>query len=265
MKKKLLYCLLTVACCMAMQSCLFGNTNDIVYTREIRIEIINTNVIGIAGEASTEPYIEIRYSVADEGNPGFNKTASIMVSPPYIFQNDAVNMTYEYTESGFEHVGRPDRYSKKLIHDYTEGGAEYLRIVNHSPDKPVEFFIAGAKVYPYISLLDGHVPEVKHKGVSVYYLLFPEAESDAVWGVDEVAALYRLEYERSSEVQLTISLDDYRMIDLINGEIDFIWQYRGAVFYGMLQSGEALHGDNRIWLLATTDMFFDEFLSGPLE
>jgi hypothetical protein len=245
---------------------LSGCYDQVIGKVEIRTQLCGTNIIGITGVASAEPYIEIQYSIADEVNPGKNKTASIMVSPPYIFQNNAVYMTYEYMElldkGGLCDDDIGDYYRETLLHNYDEGGAEYLRIINHSPDKPVEFFIAGAQPEPIN-------PSVFYRDTSVYFLLFPERNYTdntltEAWSVEAVMALYRAEYARSETVRLTV---DYihRMIDLVEGKV-YGWEsYRGNIFYGVIEAGEELRGNEKIWLLATpTPMFFDELGEGKL-
>jgi hypothetical protein len=100
--------------------------------------LYKTNLIGIAGPEAEpgEEYIEIRYSVADDDNPGYNKTDSIMVSPPYVFQNNQVYMQYNIYERR-RADGKVLGYKERLLHDYEEWGAEYLKIFNHSCYKTV--------------------------------------------------------------------------------------------------------------------------------
>jgi hypothetical protein len=258
--------------------------------REIRTKLMYTNAIGIAGESSEEPYIEIQYSIADEENPGINKTASIMVSPPYVFQNDKVYVTYEYIE--IRDNGSPSKrwYTETLLHDFGEGGAEYLRIINHSDDKPVEFFLAGSmrpddnkpKDPGYL-----YLPSVHYKRAPIYFLLFPEYkftkngyttdrkedfyyfEGDrcgdliltSVWTANEVAALYRAEYTSSNNIRLVLDYEDWRIIDLINGKIAGWESFKGNIFYGTIKPKDEMRGNKKIWLLSTWRTFFDDFLS----
>jgi hypothetical protein len=65
---------------------------------ETRTVLYKTNIIGITGPAAIqgEEYIEISYSSADDARPGYNKTESIMISPPYIFQNNRVYIFYKF-------------------------------------------------------------------------------------------------------------------------------------------------------------------------
>ncbi|MDR3119685.1 MAG: hypothetical protein LBU44_09800, partial [Mediterranea sp.] len=65
-------------------------------------------------------------------------------------------------------------------HAYEETDGEYLRIINHSVDKTIEFFIAGSRGmetrykgcsgFPLIKTM----PAVYYRHAPVYYLLFPD-------------------------------------------------------------------------------------------
>jgi hypothetical protein len=285
MKKHTLYFFCTLVVFLFLLANCYVTYQDV---RENRTDIIGTNIIGIVGEASEEPYIEIQYSIADEENPCLNKTTNIMVSPPYVFQNDKVYFTYEYVEFSDSSASTPLYYSKYLQHDYKEGGAEYLRIINHSPGKSVEFFIAGTetgelitKGYPDTKV----IPSVHYRKAPLYFLLFPEYkytenvialdgkiyhyfEGDRcgditlseAWTVEEVAALYRAEYARSNEVRMTVGDLNYRMIDLVEGKIAGREEYKGGVFYGVIGPGEQLQGNEQLWLLANTSGMFSELL-----
>jgi len=241
-----------------------------------------TNIIGIVGEASEEPYIEIQYSIADEENPGNNKTASIMVSPPCVFQNDKVYITYEYIV--IRDNGHPTKrwYREDLLRDFNEGGAEYLRIINHSDDKPVEFFLAGS-MPPNANPNDKYLslPSVHYKKAPIYFLLFPEYkftkngyttdrredfyyfEGDrcgdliltSAWTANEVAALYREEYARSNDIRLVLDYEDWRIIDLINGKIAGWESFKGNIFYGTIKPKDEFKGNEKIWILSTRGMF----------
>jgi hypothetical protein len=286
-------CYTLYLCCAVFLSACYWTADRVV---ENRTKLCKTNVIGIVGDAATEPYIEIRYSVADETNQGHNKTESLMVSPPYLFKNDTVYMTYEYGES-YDNAG-VYAYYEKLLHDYKEGGAEYLRIINHSADKEIEFFIAGAEDdFTPISdlgsgegdgwMLKGTFPSVRYQRAPVYYLLYPErkypynfgigyyyGEGDRcgdlivteAWTVDAVAALYRAEYNRSDTMQLFITYPiyheekNYRMTDYTNGVVPNWEEYRGSIFYGVIKSGEQLAGNNKLWILATRGGMFYDYL-----
>lgn len=250
---------------------------------EPRTDIIGTNIIGIVGEASDEPYIEIQYSVADTEKTGFNKTISEMISLPYIFQNESVLMTFEYSEISDNSDGLSS-YEKRLLRDFDNGGAEYLRIINHSPDKTVEFFIAGAyteekdggrHVSPRTSPINEeyiYLPEVWYGNTPIYFLLYPErkppnANFTAVtkaWSVEEVVKLYRAEYARSEETQLTLYRNDYyRIIDLVEGRgwADYL---RDSIFYGKIEPNKEFQGNDRLWLLSTRSMFSELLETGTL-
>jgi hypothetical protein len=256
MKRKWEYTILILSCLSYFSACFEYPPSH--YFIETRTVLYKTNIIGITGPSSEagEEYVEIRYSAADDENPGRNKTESIMVSPPYVFQNDRVYMQYDLYE-----YRRPNgevlSYQEILIHDYREGGAEYLRIINHSADKTVEFFFAGGQDMPgTIEEFDTmpvrtfentfNLPSVRYKKAPVQYLLFPDrkpgynfvflgtpytfAESSCgditviePWTVDAVNELYRAEYKRSDEIRLSINYDDAkideprRMIDMVEG------------------------------------------------
>jgi len=258
--------------------------------RENRIELIKTNIIGIAGEYSSEPYIEIQYSMADEEKSEYNKTVNIMVSPPYVFKNDKVYMTYEYVE--YKDRRGPLQYHKTLLRDFEEGGAEYLRIINHSPDKEVEFFVAGTQTGKWPNN-EYRIPSVRYKKAPVYFLLFPEYKytenvimhdgnicyfvddrcGDLIltepWTIDAITALYRAEYARSNEVNLIIDIFSltfqHRMIDLVEGKVAGWESYRDNIFYGVIEPEKELRGNKKIWLLSTPSwMFNNEFEKGSL-
>jgi hypothetical protein len=274
---------------------------------ETRTVLYKTNIIGIAGPAVNqgEEYIEIRYSVADETRPGFNKTESIMVSPPYVFQNNRVNARYDFYED--RQLDEVLGYKEVLLHDYDEGGAEYLRIINHSEDKTVDFFIAGGQDMPDTvegmevtwnrSLLNTFFPpSVRYKKAPVQYLLFPDRkpnynlkdwpepvvylfEGDSCgditltepWTVDAVNELYRAEYKRSDKIRLSINYDDSkinepgRLIDMVEKSAFSLHAYTGKIFWGELKPGESLAGSNKIWLLATQLMFYGENYLEPFQ
>jgi len=99
------------------------------------------NIVGIAGEASDTPYIEVQY-VKDDGY-GQNVTEKKMVSPPFVFGGHLVNIRYDSIVGYYGN--RAESYSLKLRNDYNVNGADYLRIINHSEDKAIEYFIAGTQ------------------------------------------------------------------------------------------------------------------------
>ena len=247
-------------------SCVFGNTTTEVKYQENRTGLIGTNIIGIIGEPSDEPYIEIIYSVADEENFGSNKVENIMVSPPYIFQNENVYITYEYLEHG-DSTGA-DRYSCHLIRDFEESGAEYLRIINHSTDKEIEYFIAGAE-----GKFNGKKtsPSIIYKNAHICYLLYPDSfEGNRIgditvteaWSIDDIMNLYRAEYTRSNEIILKVDWSSARIIDLVEGYSKEGWL--GNISYGVIEPETELQGNEKIWLLTTAGMFNVYFGGGEL-
>ena len=206
-----------------------------------------------------------------------------MVTPPYLFQNDNVCIIYKYIEK-FDKGGSYG-YRKALIRNYEEGGADYLRIINHSQDKPVEFFLAGGNIQRPDDKI--YLPNIWYKNAPLFFLLFPERkpsynihlgngmvvyfEGDRIgdltvteaWSIEAVIDLYRAEYARSSEI-LLIAGQNMRIIDLIEGKILGFESYIGKIFYGVINPNEELQGSEKIGLLATPHMFFDEFESGRL-
>ncbi|MDR0721049.1 MAG: hypothetical protein LBF78_15570, partial [Treponema sp.] len=73
MKKTRGYALLIFGCAILFAGCTFGTglTQRFIETRTV---LYKTNIIGIAGPSAAEgeEYIEIRYSAADDENPGNN-------------------------------------------------------------------------------------------------------------------------------------------------------------------------------------------------
>ena len=263
MKKHIQIIFFTLLSSLLFSGCPIGNSWIREKLRETRKILINTNIIGITGEPSDEPYIEIIYSVTDATRPGYNKTASILVSPPYIFQNDQVYMTYDYVE--LENNAGPFKYFKQLHRNFAEGGAEFLRIINHSTDKKAEFFFSDV---PRVFANHTYLPEIRYKNIPVYFLIQSERENinndlhlPEVWSIEEITALYRAEYSRSDEINLLYG--DFRIIDLVEGKISGREEYFGNIFFGTLEPGDELRGNEKLWLLATL-MFHERFESGPL-
>jgi hypothetical protein len=187
-------------------------------------------------------------------------------------------MTYECGES-YDKAG-VYAYYEKLLHDYEEGGAEYFRIINHSADKEVEFFVAGAEDYEWSIL-----PSVRYQKAPIYYLLYPEHKCPynfedyygegnrcgeliltESWTVDAVASLYRAEYSHSDTTKLYIwnlqnnEYDNYSMADYTNGVVPYREEYRDSIFYGVIKSGKQLAGNNKLWLLSTRAGVFRDYL-----
>jgi hypothetical protein len=250
------------SCVFIFSGCamLFAGCPADTITRDVFVEtrtvLYKTNIIGISGTPVEDgaEYIEIRYSSAGDASPGYNKTESIMVSPPYLFQNNCVYMQYDFYEDRCPDGEPTGYYTERMRHDYREGGAEYLQIINHSVDKTVEFFFAGDQDMPktigewrtmIIPTFENtyFLPSVRYKKASVQYLLFPDRKpkyNPTLWGipynfegsqcgdiivvkawtVDEINELYRAEYNHSDEIKLFVNLDDSpseekRMIDIV--------------------------------------------------
>jgi len=254
---------------------LSGCPDDYHEFSEIRTERTSTVLLGISGEPSDGPYIEIIYSAADEDRPGYNKTVREMVSPPYLFQNNNVIMKYEYIEEGRNgSIG----YYKFLVRDFEEGGAEYLRIINHSDDKNIEFFLGG----PSFSTSGIPIPIIWHKNAPIDFLLRPEEKPSGnvyfplglyvifegtrigdltvteAWGVEDIATLYRKELARDGQVYLT-----WGGYNSLTKMVD-TKEYAGSVFYGVIKPGEALHGKESISLLSISIGQGDLLESGRL-
>lgn len=243
-------------------------------------KLYRTNIVGIAGEPSETPYVEIIYS-ADDGQ-GKNITQSMMVSPPYVFENKKVNITYDsIIDSDNEGVYG---YSLVLKHSYAEGGAEYFRIVNHSPDKPVEFFLAGAQD---VKMQDNDpsfvevIPNVYYRNAPILYLLYPDRkyhknlvngnatfffegnrcgdiELASAWSVADVVKLYRAEYRLSPDTVLHVDLwGTPNAGRMRNPDISSKPRLENRTFYGKILPGEQFQGNANFWLPATPWMFRD--------
>jgi hypothetical protein len=261
----------------AAASCIPGTRWDVHLSVE-KTKPYKTNLVGIAGPPSSEPYVEIIYSADDGQGQGKNKTESLMVSPPYIFENSRVNVTYDSTVYGRKK--HDEYYALTLKRSYEEGGADYFRIVNHSTDKTVEFFLAGAqdvatseengKIYAEV------LPSVLYRYAPIYYLLYPDKKYHqnvigwenvyyfegsrcgdlaltSAWSVDEVMQLYRAEYRQSADTILyetiPMAAANIRMTD----KSEYKWGYRK--FYGAIPPGEEFKGNEAFWMPATPFMF----------
>ncbi|MDR1882650.1 MAG: hypothetical protein LBR26_07690 [Prevotella sp.] len=246
-------------------------------------KVYKTNILGIAGQASEEPYVEIIYSVANGTDK--NVTKHIMVAPPYIFENENVNIVCDSAVDMQD--DRILTHYLILKHDYEEGGAEYFRIINHSTDKPIEFFIAGCQD---IKTIPGTVDEVEilpsiyYRKAPVYYLLFPDKkyrrnlkngadifyfeanrcgdiELTSAWSVDEVMELYRAEYRLSTDTILHVDLwgglNSGRMAKPAEHSKP---RLENRTFYGVIPPKSQFKGDEKFWLLATPWIFQDEYI-----
>jgi hypothetical protein len=249
---------------------------------EQKTKLYKTNLVGITGASSSEPYVEIVYSVDDGQGQGKNKTESLMVSPPYIFQNSKVNITYDSTV--YSRKGRDESYFVTLKRTCEEGGAEYFCIVNHSTDKTIEFFLAGAqdvKEHDSGMGLATILPCVYYRHAPVYYLLYPDKkyhqslmwenvvfhfeenrcgdlELTSAWSVEDVTKLYRAEYKRSPDTILYVDGGgETNGVRMINSSQHISKQHLEARFYGAIPPGAQFKGDESFWLLATPIMFYE--------
>jgi hypothetical protein len=200
-----------------------------------------------------------------------------MVAPPYLFQTDSVFMTFEYRE-GEDLFGTPT-FSIRLLRDFAEGGAEYLRIINHSESKSVEFFLIDTDANTTDIIAYSDVPIIQFNRAPVYFLLHPERKPsknakdffgnviyfegdrigdlivtvDQPWTIGMVAELYRDEFNRDNDRRLMIQCS--RMIDHVQGRVRYTRVFYRRNFYGVLRPGEELLGNENFWLLATPNMF----------
>lgn len=169
------------------------------YTEEKFVKTKKTklkyNLIGVVGESSGTPYIEVEYS-EDNGN-GENKVVKKMLSPPFLIGGHFVNVLYD-SMNFISNTQNQILYSYRLLKpNYTKGGSNYLKIKNYS-NKPLEYFIAGTqdvvtisnplnrfnepwlkKKYSADNTCDWHngiqvIPTPFYNKAPIYYLLFPQ-------------------------------------------------------------------------------------------
>lgn len=217
-----------------------------------------------------------------------------MVSPPYWFGGEFVNITYDSITScmGYD----PVSYMLLLKRDFTDTGAEYLQIINHSENNPVEYFIAGTqdvethdKQWCSGMYTVKCSPSVYYENAPIYYLIKPEVKYtknlsrnsfdcrdilyfegnrcgdlilDKAWDINDIAKLYKAEYNRSKDTILYVdehSRTGYgRMIEAINSTKWRDLRLYNSKFYGIIPPKGKLIGDERIWILAT-EYFFEEY------
>jgi hypothetical protein len=192
-------------------------------------------------------------------------------------------MQYDFYE--WRWLGDVVGYEEIIRHDYKEGGAEYLQIINQSTDKEVEFFFAGGQDLPetieeFNTVNIGYfektlsIPSVQYEKAPVQYLFFPDCKpkynivnigilytfegsscGDITitdpWTVDAVNELYRAEYNRFNEIKLfgDDPTEKWRLIDAA--------KEGGKFFWGSIKPGECIEGSDKIWLLATPIIFID--------
>jgi len=249
------------------------------------------NIVGIVGEASSTPYVEIQY-VKDDGY-GHNVTEKKMVSPPFVFGGHLVNIRYDSIVGYYGN--RAESYNLELRNDYNVNGADYLRVINHSEDKAIEYFIAGTQDVrslkgecdlDYVDVLPG----VCYQKAPIYYLLFPEKkhtgnlsandpncdeilyfEGDrcgdlkltSAWDINDVAKLYRAEFNSSKDTALYLLHENTyfngdRLSKLLerNGTNPRTYpSMKGKSLYGTVSPKNKLEGNEDIWLMATPVMF----------
>lgn len=146
---------------------------------------LTSNIIGVTGEVLDEPYVEVEYTIFENGK---NVAKSEMLSPPFYIGGNKVIVSYDslnFVQSEKKVLG-----GIRLVKpDYCKSGSHYLKIKNHS-DKPIEYFIAGTQPIIYEKYVDSYglkTPEgidlqkfIKSSPVPIfndapiYYLLFPE-------------------------------------------------------------------------------------------
>jgi hypothetical protein len=258
---------------------------------EQKSKLYKTNLVGISGAPSPEPYVEIIYSTDDGQGQGTNRTESLMVSPPYVFQNSNVNIIYDSTI--YTQKKHDVSYRLTLKRSYEEGGADYFRIVNHSTDKTVEFFLAGAQDVKEADSKNENgvaeakiLPSVYYRNAPIYYLLYPDKkhhrnltihgvvfyfegnrcgdlELTSAWSVDDVMQLYRAEYRRSPDTLLSVDVIEAQSRGRMTSKPVYKHDYRmeNGTFYGVIPPEGQFRGDENFWfwLPATPWMFNEHF------
>lgn len=144
-----------------------------------------SNLIGIMGENAGEPYVEVEYTIYENGK---NVTKTEMLTPPFTIGANNVLVTYDSLNFVVNRNDMP-RGIRKIKPDYNKNGSHYLKITNHS-DKPIEYFIAGTQpmIYEQKASIDGLVindgydlnrfiestPVPIFSDAPIFYLLHPE-------------------------------------------------------------------------------------------
>jgi len=266
--------------------------DKVIATKSMKMKY---NIVGIVGETSDAPYIEVQY-VKDDGY-GQNVTERKMVSPPFVFGGHLVNVRYDSIVGYYGN--RAESYNLELRNDYNVNGADYLRIINHSEDKTIEYFMAGTQDVRTRGECNGLgfrdvVPSVCYRKAPIYYLLFPEekytenlSESDhncdeilyfegdrcgdlkltTAWDVNDVAKLYRAEFNKSKDTALYLLHENTyfngdRLSKLLerNSSNPRTYPYmKGKSLYGTVAPKNKLEGNEDIWLIATPVMFNKTF------
>ena len=144
------------------------------------------NEIGILGDTSSTPYIEVQYTVSNSA--GNNQVLTQWVTPPCLIGGYPVVCNYD---SGYDCAdGQVISISPHVKISYGTGGAEFMKIINHSTNT-LEYFIAGTQDTSTISLHDYGInvpngtnppstrttvitPFVQYNNAPIYYLLNPD-------------------------------------------------------------------------------------------
>jgi hypothetical protein len=273
MGKRISFFFLSLASLLFVTSCYSEGWR---VTIETRTALIGTNIIGFVG--ASDARIEIIFSAADEENPGYNVTRSITVSPAYLFHAGNVYMTLQYEV--WEHPHEDTFSLKRLVRNFGEGSAEYLRIINRSEAETVEFFL----VPTFTNFAPGafpQIPSIWYRNAPIYFLLYPNRKppfninlpngnviyfygdrigdltvlEDEGWSTERVAELFRAEFNRCENTQLTFY--DFRLIDLVEGNYPELgWRgLSGRIFHGIIGPEQEFLGTEDFWSLATPELF----------
>jgi len=74
--------------------------------------------------------------------------------------------------------------------------------------------------------------------------------------------LYRAEFSRSETIKL-IYYDIHRLIDLAEGNVQGMQEYKNTIFYGIIEPETSLNGNPKLWILAIGS-FYEYFEAGSL-
>ena len=147
------------------------------------------NEIGILGADSSNPYIEIQYTIS---NGTTNQVVTQWVKPPCLIGDYPVICNYDsvYSCASFSIIG----FLQRVNIGYDVGNPEYMKIINHS-NNVLEYFISGTQDTATISLnrintANASVllpsnrtlstePFIQYKNAPIYYLLHPDKKPKA--------------------------------------------------------------------------------------
>ncbi|MBP1637383.1 MAG: hypothetical protein H6Q18_172 [Bacteroidetes bacterium] len=149
-----------------------------------------SNLIGVVGENTGKPYIEIEYTKYENGK---NVTKTELLSPPFLIGDNPVQITYDSLVLAVSGK-KTDKGIRRIKPDYNKDGSHYLKITNRS-DKAIEYFVVGVQpmTYQKNASIDGLVvkdgydlnrfiethPVPIYNDAPVYYLLFPDKRPSA--------------------------------------------------------------------------------------